>query len=159
MVLTLIAAGIVSTIIMDIGSGLLRAAGIIAGAPPEFVGKWLESALKGKIFVKDIRTAPGVIVPLPKFLIYHYIIGTTLTLALYAIVVTLRISPLPWWVPFCFGLATTFIPALLMFPGMGFGLFGVKGPSEYLLLRTAILSHLAFGLGLAVSFRWILRMN
>jgi hypothetical protein len=41
---------------------------------------------------------------------------------------------------------------------MGFGLLGLNGPPEYLLLRTAILNHLAFGLGLTVAFRWLLKM-
>jgi hypothetical protein len=159
LVLTLIAASVVSTMMMDIASGLLRAAGIIAGAPPGLVGKWLESAIKGKIFLNDIRTSAGEIVPMQKFLLYHYIIGMMLTLILYAIVVVLKMTPVPWWLPFSFGFATTLIPALLMFPGMGFGLWGLKGPSEYLLLRTAIVSHLAFGLGLTAAFQWIIKIN
>ena len=159
LVLTLIAASVLSTMIMDISSGLLRAAGIIAGAPAGVVGKWLESAIKGKIFLNDIRTSVGEPITLQKFLLYHYIIGTILTLVLYTVIIVLKIVPVPWWVPFSFGFATTLIPAFLMFPAMGFGVLGLKGPSEYLLLRTAILSHLAFGLGLTMAFRWIIKIN
>jgi len=159
LVLTLFSASVLSIMIMDISSGLLRGAGIIAGVPPGLVGKWLESAIKGKIFLNDIRTSAGEPVSLRKFLLYHYVIGTILTLVLYTTLIVLKVAPVPWWVPFSFGIATTLIPALLMFPGMGFGVLGLKGPSEYLLLRTAVLNHLAFGLGLTVAFQWIIKIK
>jgi hypothetical protein len=159
LVFTLIAASVISTLIMDISSGLLRTAGIVAGAPAGLVGKWLESAIKGKIFVNDIRTSGGEPVSLQKFLLYHYIIGTILTLVLYTIIMVLKIAPVPWWIPLVFGFGTALIPAFLMFPGMGFGFFGLKGPSEYLLLRTAILNHVFFGIGLTIAFRWIIKIS
>ena len=124
LVATLIAVSVVSIVIMDITSALLRATGMIAGISPGLVGKWLESAMKGKIFVGDIRTSPGQPVSLQKFLLYHYTIGIILTLVLYSIVIVSKIAPVPWWLPMSFGFATTLIPALLMFPGMGFGFFG-----------------------------------
>jgi hypothetical protein len=36
-----------------------------------------------------------------------------------------------------FGVATSLLPWLLMFPSMGFGLFGRRGPAELLLFRTS----------------------
>ena len=48
-----------------------------------------------------------------------------------------------------FGLLTNVFPALFMFPAMGFGAFGQSGPPGLLLMRTAIVNHLIFGLGLA----------
>jgi len=159
LIVTLIAASVVSMVIMDIISALLRATGMTAGISPGLVGKWLESAMKGKFFVSDIRTSPGAPVSMHKFLLYHYIIGIILTLVLYTTVIVSKIAPVPWWLPMSFGFATTLIPTLLMFPGMGFGLFGLKGPSEYLLLRTAILNHLAFGLGLTIAFQWIIKIR
>jgi hypothetical protein len=152
-ILLLIAAGILSTIVMDIGGGILRASGLTTGAPPELIGKWIESALKGNMFVDDIRTSPGTPVTLATFLVYHYIIGLLLTLAFYLLIVIFKITSIPWWLPLLFGLSTTLIPALIMYPGMGFGLFGQKGPAEYLLMRTALLNHLFFGIGLMLSFR------
>jgi hypothetical protein len=38
-----------------------------------------------------------------------------------------------------------------MFPAMGFGLLGLRGPRELRLLRTAIVNHALFGLGLALA--------
>lgn len=153
--LLLIAAGIISTLVMDIGGAILRSSGLSAGVPPELVGKWIQSAFKGHIFVVDIRTSPGEAVPLSRFLLYHYIIGVMLTFLFYFIISLFKITPLAWWVPLLYGLATTLIPACLMFPGMGFGLMGLSGPTEYLLLRTAVLNHLFFGIGLTLVFRWL----
>jgi len=44
LVLTLIAASVLSTITMDIAGGLLRAIRITQGAPPGLIGKWIESS-------------------------------------------------------------------------------------------------------------------
>jgi len=86
-ILLLIAAGILSTIVMDIGGGVLRATGLTAGTPPELIGKSIQSALSGDVFVDDIRTSPGSPVALTTFLIYHYIIGLVLTITFYFLLV------------------------------------------------------------------------
>jgi Protein of unknown function (DUF2938). len=124
--LLLIAAGIISTLAMDISGAILRAIGFTAGAPPELVGKWIQSAIRGHVFVGDIRTSVGQPVPLRQFLLYHYIIGVMLTFLFYFIISLFRITPLPWWMPLLYGLTTTLIPVFLMFPGMGFGIMGLK---------------------------------
>jgi hypothetical protein len=156
-IILLIAAGIISTLAMDISGAILRASGFIAGAPPELVGKWIQSAIRGHIFVGDIRTSVGKPVPLTQFLLYHYIIGVMLTFLLYFIISLFKITTLLWWMPLFYGLTTTLIPVFLMFPGMGFGIMGLKGPAEYLLLRTAVLNHLFYGIGLTLAFRWLLK--
>ena len=152
-ILLLIAAGLLSTIVMDIGGGILRASVLTAGVPPELIGKWIHSAFRGDVFVDDIRTSPGTSVTLQSFLLYHYIIGLLLTFTFYLFIIIFKVTSIPWWLPLVFGLSTTLIPAFLMYPGMGFGLFGTNGPPEYLLMRTAILNHLFFGIGLMVAFK------
>jgi hypothetical protein len=156
-ILLLILAGIISTMVMDISAAIFRAIGFTAGVPPELIGKWLQSAIRGHIFVTDIRTSVGQPVPLRQFLPYHYIIGVILTLLFYFIISIFRITPLPHWLPLLYGLATSLIPVFLMFPGMGFGILGLKGPEEYLLLRTTVLNHLFFGIGLTLTFRWLIK--
>ena len=155
--LLLIAAGIISTVIMDIGGAIMRTTKVTAGAPPELIGKWIQSAVRGEFFAGDIRTSIGNPVPLSRFLLYHYIIGLLLTFIFYFIISVFKIAPLPWWIPLMYGVATTLIAAFVMFPGMGFGIMGLKGPDEYLLLRTAILNHLFYGIGLTLAFRWLFK--
>jgi len=158
LLLTLIAASVLSTLAMDIAGGLLRSTGMTAGVPAGLTGKWIESSAKGKIFLADIRTSPGKPAPLKRFLVYHYLIGVLLTCVLYSMLMLLQLGSVPWWIFLSYGLITTALPLFLMFPAMGFGVFGSKGPPEYLLWRTAVLNHLAFGLGLAVTFRWLLKL-
>ena len=158
LVFTLVAASVLSTLTMDIAGGVLRSTGMTAGVPAGLTGKWIESSINGTVFLDDIRTSPGAPAPLQRFLLYHYIIGMLLTCTLYAIATMLKAGSLPWWLPMSYGLTTTLLPLFLMFPAMGFGLLGSKGPPEYLLLRTAILNHLGFGFGLTISFRWILKL-
>jgi hypothetical protein len=54
-----------------------------------------------------------------------------------------------------FGLFTNVLPWLVMFPAMGFGILGLRGPSEFLLLRSSFVNHLLFGLGLGLALRWL----
>ena|SRR5688572_8053621 len=157
--LLLLAAGIISTLVMDLGGALLRITGLTAGTPPELIGKWIQSAIRGQIFVDDIRTSAGTPVTLPTFLIYHYIIGITLTFVFYLLISLFKITPIPWWLPLVYGIGTTIIPAFLMYPGLGFGLLGSKGPAEYLLLRTALLNHLFYGIGLMLAFRFLFKQE
>jgi len=158
LILTLVAASVLSTLTMDIAGGILRSTGVTAGVPGGLTGKWIESSINGTVFLDDIRTSPGQPAPLPRFLLYHYIIGMLLTCTLYAIATMLRTGSVPWWLPMSYAMTTTVLPLFLMFPGMGFGVLGLKGPPEYLLLRTAVLNHLGFGVGLTISFRWILKL-
>jgi hypothetical protein len=153
----IVLTGIVSTLLMDIGSGILRAQGLIAGVPPPLVGKWLVSAVKGQIIVKDIRTSSGKLVPILNFLIFHYIIGIALTGIFYFFIVWKKIRPLPIYLPLFFGLITSILPLFFMYPAMGFGLMGLNGPPEYRLIPTSVIGHLFYGVGLSLAFRLFLR--
>ncbi len=155
--LLLIAAGVISTLIMDLAGGAFRASGLTAGVPPDLTGKWIESSMKGIVFVEDIRTSPGEPIAIGRFLVYHYLIGIMLAILFYFIISMFRIKPVAWWVPVIYGLATTLIPGLIMFPGMGFGIMGQNGPEEYLLMRTALINHLFYGIGLMIAFRWLIK--
>jgi hypothetical protein len=158
LIFTLVAASVLSTLTMDIAGGFLRSAGMTAGVPAGLTGKWVESSINGTVFLDDIRTSPGEPTSLQRFLFYHYIIGMLLTCTLYVITTMLKTNSIPWWLPMSYGLTTTVLPLFLMFPAMGFGPLGLKGPPEYLLFQTAILNHLGFGFGLTISFRWILKL-
>jgi len=143
---------------MDIASAVSRVYDLTAGVPPSLVGKWLESAIRGRFIVDDIRISSGGAVPIARVLVYHYIIGIILTANFYIIVLWLKLTDISWWAPLFYGVLTTLIPSLLMFPGMGFGFFGSSGPQEYLLMRTAAVNHLFFGFGMAITFPVALKM-
>lgn len=49
-----------------------------------------------------------------------------------------------------YGLLTNALPWFWLFPTCGFGLFGLKGQG---LLRSSLINHLVFGVGLYLAFR------
>src|SRR5262249_10285199 len=61
-------------------------------------------------------------------------IGMTLAVAFGFFCRQFGVSTPAWWVSIAFGAATTLLPSLWMFPALGFGVFGLNGPAELLLL-------------------------
>ena len=73
---------------------------------------------------------------LPLALALHYAIGVALTCAFLGLLASCPDAPpkaFSW--ALAFGLFTNLLPWLVMFPSMGFGVLGLRGPSELLLLR------------------------
>jgi hypothetical protein len=138
--------GVVATLVMDVGSGLARATKLTHGATPELIGRFFRSVFSGHITALDPSATP---MPIGLILPVHYAIGVSLALLLG---LGARFVGEPrWWACVSFGVFTTVLPAFWMFPAMGFGLFGAQGPKELLLLRTALVNHLFFGIGLALA--------
>jgi hypothetical protein len=148
-----LAAGVLSTVSMDLGATAARKLGLTAGVPLEFVAKWFGHIFfEGKVVHSSIAAAPDVKGGMPLVMACHYAIGITLTVVFWTI-----LRQLPWklepavlvGVAVGFGILTNVFPWLFMFPSMGFGAFGKDGPPELMLLRSSFINHVAFGLGLA----------
>jgi hypothetical protein len=149
--------GFLSTLLMDVGSALVRRAGFTAGLPPRLIGRWFALLARGQLSHRTIAEARAVPGELPLALITHYLIGITLTLAFCALLATSGLRPAPatgFALALGYGVLTNLLPWLWMFPSMGFGVFGRSGPPEMMLLRSSFVNHIIFGLGLAVSTRW-----
>ncbi len=56
-----------------------------------------------------------------------------------------------------YGVATSALPLLVMFPSMGYGLFGSRSGEAARLNRIMLLGHLGFGLGIGIGARWASR--
>jgi hypothetical protein len=50
-----------------------------------------------------------------------------------------------------FGLSTSALPWLLMFPSMGYGFFGAHGPEGTRLFVSSLVNHAFFGLGIWIG--------
>src|SRR5262245_33433378 len=125
-----IAAGFLSTFLMDVGSALFRKVGFTAGLPPRLIGRWFALLARVQFSHQTIIEARAVPGELPLALVVHYLIGITLTLVFCALLVVSRPRPVPATsFALGFGVLTNLLPWLWMFPSMGFGMFGRTGPS------------------------------
>jgi hypothetical protein len=142
--------GVFATLVMDIGSVLVRVSGLTAGPPPRIIGKWFAYLLEGRLIHRDIVSSPDLPVLMPLVLVIHYSIGIALA-GVFALLCS-------WQVPqrgtfafsLGFGVLTTVFAWFLMFPAMGWGLAGTRGPEELLLTRTSVVNHAFYGVGLAL---------
>jgi len=153
-----IVAGFLSTLVMDVGSALVQMTGLTAGLPPRLIGRWFALLARGQFIHRSIAEAPAVPAELPLAVVTHYLIGITLTLIFCVLLATSGLRPAPaagFALALGFGVLTNLLPWLWMFPSMGFSVFGRSGPSELMLLRSSFVNHVIFGLGLAVSSRWL----
>jgi hypothetical protein len=145
-----VVAGLLSTLTMDLGAGLFRKLGFTAGVPLEALAKWFGHLFQGTLTHANVMQASEVKGGLPLAMGCHYLIGVTLTGAFWLLLRQLNTSlslPMLAAAAIGFGLLTNVFPWLLMFPSMGFGLFGKDGPPEFLLFRSSLLNHVFFGVG------------
>jgi len=153
-----ILAGIIATVVMDVGSTLIRKTGFTAGLEPKHIGRWFSSVAHGRPIDTTILDAPPVAGEIPMALAGHYAIGIML-----ALVLGFLFSMSPWrpglacasGIVVSFGVLTNLLPWLVMFPDMGFGWFGSAAPRELLLVRTSFVNHLVFAAGLLASTRFL----
>jgi len=148
-------AGVVATLVMDVGSALFRKLGITGGVPPALFAKWVAYLGRGQLLHESIVTAPAVPISLPLAMVTHYSIGIVLGIGYVTLSSWLAPTRGQFWMAVCFGLATSVFAWFLMFPAMGFGVFGTRGPAEFMLFRTSLINHLCYGLGLATFTLWL----
>ena len=144
--------GVFSTLLMDLLTGVATWLRLLAPVSPNLVGRWFASVARAEPFHADIaRSAPvnhELLIALP----VHYAIGIVLaTLFVWG---TGEIGwPRSLGIALAFGLCTNALPWLLMFPAMGYGLFGTHGPDGTRLFVSSLMSHAFFGLGLWITGR------
>jgi hypothetical protein len=146
-----VVAGVIATLCMDALTALAIRLGLAAPLSPKLIGRWFATAARAHPFHADIALAPPVRHEIAIALPVHYAIGITLT-SLY-LLASSRLS----WQPSCikwavaFGLLTSVFPWLMMFPAMGYGFFGMRGPAGTHLFVSSLISHAFFGLGLCAA--------
>ena len=140
--------GVVATLTMDILTVAAIKLRLIAPLPPQLIGRWFASAARGQVLHSDIGRAPAINHELAVAVPAHYAIGVTLArLYLFASSV-FGLNPRSLMTALAFALCTNLLPWLLMFPAMGYGWFGVRGPAETRLFLSSLVTHCLYGLGL-----------
>jgi hypothetical protein len=148
-----IPAGFLATITMDVA---MAAASRVGGSAftsdrlgLDVIGRWAPDLVGGRWRHGDIRSEPVRRAESGLGLVTHYATGIVLA-------ETFLLLPRPGngrpSLPagIAFGIATAALPLLVMFPSMGYGLFGLRSGDAARLGRIMLLGHTAFGAGLGV---------
>jgi hypothetical protein len=140
--------GVAGTVTMDILAIVSRKLGLAIGAKGQWVGRWYLGIAQGRFVHADIAKSPEQRGETRAALVGHYIIGTTLAVSYVLGAEWVGVSPASFLVAVGYGLGTCVFPWFLVFPALGFGVFGRKGPPALKVFRASVLNHLGYGLGL-----------
>jgi len=148
-----LAVGVISTLSMDLLSAVAYRLRWTAPLSPNLMGRWFASVARAQPLHADIARATPVSHEIAIALPVHYAIGMVLAAAYVWATSELGWPPRSLALALAFGLCTNVLPWLLMFPAMGYGLFGAHGPAGTRLFVSSLLSHAFFGVGLWIGVR------
>ena len=147
-----VAAGVIATATMD-AAGV---AGRRAGAVPsedlgiERLGRWVGYLARGKFTHERLSQEPQIAGERELGLLTRYLTGTTLAVAYLAGLRAIGREPTVTSAV-AYSAATSVIPLVLVYPSYGLGWFGRRAPRRAALIRTDVIGHIIFGLGLALG--------
>ena len=149
-----VVGGLVGTVLMDITASLANALRIRWGGcgGNAAIGRWVLGLLAGRFVHKNIIESSPLRHERSAGWVFHYFTGASVALT-YPYFFLAFSLPLPenhlnsglLW-----GLATTLLPWFILFPGFGWGLFGVRAPGNVRPLVSPAVSHMLYGLGLGI---------
>jgi hypothetical protein len=103
---------------------------------------------RGRFAHADITSSPEQPGETRAALVGHYIIGVSLAVLYVFGAEWAGVSPTSFSVAVGYGLGTCIFPWFLVFPALGFGVFGRGAPRDLRVFTASVLNHLAYGLGL-----------
>lgn len=143
-----VAAGAIATVSLDVLSTVASRLHLSAPLPPNLIGRWFAFVARGKLSHADIAQTPAVSHEIAIALPLHYAIGIVLTGIYIGALLHAGRSPRNLALALAFGLCTSVLPWLLMFPSMGYGFFGSHGPEGTRLFLSSLMNHAFFGIGI-----------
>ena len=145
--------GTFATLLMDFLAGILTKRKLIYPfISPEAIGRWFLYIFRGKLIHIDINKTPKLKNEKLWCMISHYLIG--IVLAGVYLVLDLNIAFIHdhIWISLVFGIATVCFPWFWLLPSVGIGIMATKSPNQSQIIKTNLLNHSNFGLGLLL---WI----
>jgi len=148
LILSGVCVGIAATVTMDVMASVSRKVRFTAGPKGQWIGRWYLGIARGQFVHSNIAAAPEQAAEKRTALIGHYVIGIALAVLYVAGAGRLGLSPSSLLVAVGYGFATCVFPWFLVFPAIGFGFFGLRGPPELKLFISSLMNHLYYGFGL-----------
>ena len=149
--------GVCATYFMDLLSGFLANRKLIYPIiSPEAIGRWFLYIFRGKLIHKDINKSSKLKNEKLWSVISHYLIGVVLAGVYLLLESNLPIIREHIWMSLLFGTATVFLPWLWLLPSIGIGFMASKSLNRSQVIRTNLINHSNFGLGLLI---WIVLLH
>ena len=149
--------GVFATCFMDLLSGFLAKRKLIYHfISPDAIGRWFLYIFRGKLIHKDINKSPKLKNEKLWSVISHYLIGVALAGVYLLLDSNLPIIREHIWMSLLFGIATVFFPWFWLLPSIGIGFMASKSSNRLQILRTNLINHTNFGLGLLI---WIVLLH
>ncbi len=147
--------GLIGTVLMDVIAIAAEKLNITRGGRcggPQVIGRWVFGIFDGHFVHKNIIDSSPVKYEASVGWIFHYLTGGSLALTYPLFYLALNrpmpqdhlISGVVW------GLATTLLQWLILYPGYGWGLFGLRAPRNASPLIATPVAHMLYGLGLGI---------
>ena len=153
----MILMGVFSTFIMDFLAAILVKRNLMYSfIEPEAIGRWFLYMFRGKFLHKDIHKTPALKNEKQWCLISHYLIGVFLSAMYLLLDFYVPIIHYYVWLSLIFGISTVFLPWFWLLPSIGIGFMASKSPYRSLIIRTNLINHTHFGLGL---FIWMVSFH
>ena len=146
-----VVAGVLGTLVMDLGNLLLARAGIISKIDVGMIGRMAVGWARGRFrygHPSEMEKAANEV--LYGYLTHHAIgVGFAVPYVLgWNLLVGGPASP-EW--ALAYGVATTVASWFLVFPSMGFGVLGRRSPEGFRAPLSSLANHIFYGLGMAVG--------
>ena len=125
---------------------------IISFVTPEAIGRWFLYTFRGKLIHNDIYKTPALHNEKIWSFISHYLIGIVLAGIYLLLEMNVPIIRDQIWMTLIFGIATVFLPWFWLLPSIGLGFMASKSSNRSRVIRTSLVNHTNFGLGLLL---WI----
>ncbi len=143
--------GVFATYMMDLLAGILAKRKLIYPfMSPEAMGRWFLYIFRGKILHKDINESPKLKHETRWYVISHYLIGVALAGIYLALDLKIELIHEHMWMTLVFGIATVCFPWFWLLPSIGLGIMASRSPKRSLIIRTNLINHTNFGIGLFV---------
>jgi len=140
--------GILATLTMDVLSAATIKLRLIAPLSRHLVGRWFASVAGGQPFHTNISSESAINREVVIAVSVHYAIGVALAFLYLGATSALGLNTRNPITAFGFALCTNILPWFVMFPAMGFGWFGNRGPAGTRLFTSSLVAHFFYGVGL-----------
>ena len=153
MIETIILAGIMGCLFMDIWQRMLFRLSGIAPSNMAMIGRWAYRALgKGMIFQPDIDMVDAYRNEVPFGWFFHYVIGVVYAV-IYAFLIEVHLLSDSLMHGLLFGALSVIVPWFFFLPATGKGVLAQQTPTPLKICVLAFITHCIFGIGIAFGFQ------